>query len=124
MFTPESISIFFKSITEGLFISFNEEQSMRAPLSICFTEGGIDICKRDEHPKNAFSLIVVNEEGFSKVISSSDMHSKKASFSIIVTELGITIFFKAEHSANDPFLINFTEVGILTSVNDRHLTNT
>ena len=43
-------------IEEGKVISFNDEQSEKTNFSISYTDKGIAICLRDEHPLKAASL--------------------------------------------------------------------
>lgn len=95
---------------------FSEIQPLKHSSPTDLTEGGIDMLNRDEHPKNAFSLIVMTFEGMS--IICNDEQLLKHSTGITVTESGSFISVRDVQLEKANWYIELTEGGMFTFVSD------
>jgi hypothetical protein len=61
------------------------------------TAFGIEIAVREEHPANAYVLIVVSAELASKETDARDVHPLNAFALIVITDFGTEIAVRAVH---------------------------
>lgn len=95
---------------------FSEIQPLKHSSPTDLTEGGIDMLNRDEHPKNALSLIAMTSEGMSSFCN--DEQFLKHSSGITVTESGSFISVRDVQLLKANWFIDLTEGGMFTFVSD------